>query len=206
MIACLVYFSALQGLDPLMTANIFGNARCVGEKKIQDEDCFVLKLAADPSTLSDSSDGPSEVIRHALFGYFSQKTGWLVYLEETHLTRMHVNGTETVYWETTLESSLKDYRNIDGVTLSHAGHSIVTLLRLGNDAMTRHTRTRIEQTWSIEEVAFNVHGLSQEFFIPPAEISSEKLKNESHLPLRNDAAVSSGQVATRREENSRLNW
>ncbi|MCO5589077.1 hypothetical protein L7F22_043042 [Adiantum nelumboides] len=164
----------LLGLDPLATANTFGNARCVGEKKIDDEECFVLKLSADPSTLSERNNGPSEVIRHALLGYFSQRTGWLVYLEDTHLTQMHVSDTETVYWETTFESTLRDYKAVDGVTMSHAGHSVVTLLRFGNADVASHTWTRIEETWSIEEVAFNVQGLSQEFFLPPADVCSAK--------------------------------
>ncbi|MCO5593755.1 hypothetical protein L7F22_047772 [Adiantum nelumboides] len=137
----------MQGLDPLATANTFGNAQCVGEKKMGDEECFVLKLSADPSTLSERNNGPSEVIRHALLGYFSQRT---------------------------VESTLRDYKAVDGVTMSHAGHSVVTLLRFGNADAASHTWTRIEETWSIEEVAFNVQGLSQEFFLPPADVCSAK--------------------------------
>ncbi|KAI5080464.1 hypothetical protein GOP47_0003647 [Adiantum capillus-veneris] len=183
---------ALQGLDPLAAARIFGNAHCVGEKRIGDEDCFVLKLVADPSTLSDRSDGSSQVIRHALFGYFSQRTGWLVYLEDKHLSRVHVSeSNENVYWETTIESTLRDYKVVDGITLSHAGHSVVTLLRYGDEA-TSHTRTRIEETWSIEEVAFNVPGLTPEFFIPPAEVSSPGLTKYLHLHSKPDVALASG--------------
>lgn len=154
----------------MTTASVFINAHCVGEKRINDEDCFVLKVSADQSTLSDRSDGPAEIIRHVLFGYFSQKTGWLVYLEDSHLTRIQATGSEAVYWETTIESTLKDYREVEGVTLAHAGHSVVTLFRFGEDA-SNHTRTRMEETWNIEEVAFNVPGLSPEVFIPPAEIA-----------------------------------
>ncbi|KAK4406657.1 hypothetical protein Sango_0672200 [Sesamum angolense] len=60
--------------------------RCTGEKKINGEDCFILKLCADPHTLKSRSEGPAEIIRHVLFGYFSQKTGLLVHLEDSHLT------------------------------------------------------------------------------------------------------------------------
>ncbi|KAH7420391.1 hypothetical protein KP509_13G005400 [Ceratopteris richardii] len=180
---------ALQGLDPMTTASIFVNAHCVGEKKIADEDCFVLKVSADQSTLSDRSDGPAEIIRHVLFGYFSQRTGCLVFLEDSHLTRIQAAGSEAVYWETTIESTLKDYRDVEGVTLAHAGHSVVTLFRFGDEAM-NHTRTRMEETWSIEEVAFDVPGLSAEFFIPPAEVSVGKSKETAFISAEDDHSLS----------------
>ncbi|KAL0317135.1 UNVERIFIED_CONTAM: hypothetical protein Sangu_2127800 [Sesamum angustifolium] len=40
---------SLQGLDPRSTANLFSNSVCIGEKTVNSEDCFVLKLEADPS-------------------------------------------------------------------------------------------------------------------------------------------------------------
>lgn len=171
---------SLQGLDPMTTASMFVNARCIGEKKIGDEDCFILKLAADPSTLTDRSDGPAEIIRHVLFGYFSQRTGLLVHLEDSHLTRIQASGSDAVYWETTIESSLKDYRMVDDVTIAHAGHSVVTLFRFGEEAMNQ-TKTRMEETWTIEEVAFNVPGLSPECFIPPADIRIPNSKEACQL-------------------------
>lgn len=160
---------ALQGLDPRTTASMFINARCIGEKKINEEDCFILKLCADPATLKARSEGPAEIIRHVLFGYFSQKTGLLVHLEDSHLTRIQNNGGDAVYWETTINSFLDDYRPVDGVMIAHSGRSIVTLFRFGDTAMS-HTRTRMEEAWAIEEVAFNVPGLSVDCFIPPAEL------------------------------------
>jgi hypothetical protein len=36
---------AMQDLDPLTTAGLFAEARCVGEKKVNGEECFILKLA-----------------------------------------------------------------------------------------------------------------------------------------------------------------
>ncbi|VAH28661.1 unnamed protein product [Triticum turgidum subsp. durum] len=77
----------LQGLDPLTTAGLFAEARCVGEKKVNGEECFILKLSADPQTLKLRSEGPAEIIRHVLFGYFSQRTGLMVHIEDSHLTR-----------------------------------------------------------------------------------------------------------------------
>ncbi|OMO90485.1 hypothetical protein CCACVL1_07357 [Corchorus capsularis] len=160
---------ALQGLDPRTTASMFTNSRCIGEKKINGEDCFILKLCADPATLKARSEGPAEIIRHVLFGYFSQKTGLLVHLEDSHLTRIQNNGGDAVYWETTINSFLEDYRPVEGIMIAHSGRSVVTLFRFGDTAMS-HTRTRMEEAWAIEEVAFNVPGLSMDCFIPPAEI------------------------------------
>ncbi|KAK3231267.1 hypothetical protein Dsin_003148 [Dipteronia sinensis] len=169
---------ALQGLDPRTTASMFTNARCIGEKKINGEDCFILKLCADPATLKARSEGPAEIIRHVLFGYFSQKTGLLVHLEDSHLTRIQNNGGDAVYWETTINSFLDDYRPVEGIMIAHSGRSIVTLFRFGDTAMS-HTRTRMEEAWAIEEVAFNVPGLSMDCFIPPAELRFSSVSEAS---------------------------
>ncbi|EEF52312.1 uncharacterized protein LOC8288520 [Ricinus communis] len=172
---------ALQGLDPKTTASMFTNARCIGEKKINGDDCFILKICADPGTLKARSEGPAEIIRHVLFGYFSQKTGLLVHIEDSHLTRIQNNGGDAVYWETTINSFLDDYRPVDGVMIAHSGRSVVTLFRFGDTAMS-HTRTRMEEAWAIEEVAFNVPGLSMDCFIPPAELRFASISETCELP------------------------
>lgn len=174
---------ALQGLDPRAIANVFSAARCIGEKKVRGEDCFILKLAADPSTLACRSEGPAEIIRHVLFGYFSQKTGLLVHVEDSHLTRIQATGGDAVFWETNIESSVEDYRCVEGVMVAHAGKSTVTLFRFGEVAMS-HTKTRLEEEWAIDEVAFDVPGLSAELFIPPADIrtAGSTVSEISELP------------------------
>ncbi|KAJ7551445.1 hypothetical protein O6H91_06G015600 [Diphasiastrum complanatum] len=159
----------LQGLDPRTIANTFASAQCDGEKKIGEYDCFVLRFATDSQTLAARSDGPAEIIRHVLFGYFSQRTGLLVRIEDSHLTKIQVAGREAVYWETTIESTLEDYRVVDGLNIAHAGVTIVTLFRFGEVAMS-HTKTRMEEVWNIEEFAHNVPGLSADSFIPPDSI------------------------------------
>ncbi|KAK3146759.1 hypothetical protein QOZ80_3BG0271530 [Eleusine coracana subsp. coracana] len=164
---------ALQGLDPLTTASMFAAARCIGEKRMNGEDCFILKLSTDPETLKARSEGPAEVIRHVMFGYFSQRTGLLVHIEDSHLARIQsATGGDAVYWETTINSLIEDYRPVDGIMIAHAGCSTATLFRFGEVAMS-HTKTRMEEAWSIEEVAFNVPGLSTDCFIAPADIKSE---------------------------------
>ncbi|KAG6546072.1 hypothetical protein Mapa_012478 [Marchantia paleacea] len=172
---------ALQGLDPKTIATIFTNARCVGEKKIDDEDCFTLKLATDPDTLSSRSAGPAEIIRHVLYGYFSQKTGLLVRIEDSHLTRIQNHGEDTIYWETSIESTLEDYREVDGLTIAHGGKSVVTLFRFGEVAMSQ-VKTRMEEVWTITEVALNVQGVSNETFLPPADIRSNPISEAWELP------------------------
>ncbi|EOX98409.1 hypothetical protein QUC31_015183 [Theobroma cacao] len=172
---------ALQGLDPRTTASMFADARCIGEKKINGEDCFILKLCTDPQTLKARSEGPAEIIRHVLFGYFSQKTGLLVHMEDSHLTRIQSNGGDAVYWETTINSYLDDYRPVEGIMIAHSGRSIVTLFRFGEVAMS-HTKTKMEEAWTIEEVAFNIPGLSVDCFIPPGDLRSGSISETCELP------------------------
>lgn len=159
---------------------MFADARCIGEKKIDGEDCFILKLCADPRTLKARSGGPSEIIRHVLFGYFSQKTGLLVHIEDSHLTRIQSSGGDAVFWETTINSFMNDYRPVEGIMIAHSGRSVVTLFRFGEMAMS-HTKTRMEETWTIEEVAFNIPGLSVDCFIPPADLRSGSISETCEL-------------------------
>lgn len=160
-----------QGLDPRGTASLFAKAQCLGEKRIGDDDCFVLKVAADRAAVMERNEGRAEVIRHVLYGYFSQRSGLLVYLEDSHLTRVHSpdNADDVAYWETTIGSTVTDYRDVDGLLVAHAGRTVATVFRFGETSM-QHTRTRMEELWRIHDVVFNVPGLSGDSFIPPADI------------------------------------
>ncbi|KAJ7568165.1 hypothetical protein O6H91_01G021000 [Diphasiastrum complanatum] len=159
----------LQGLDPKTTANMFANGICVGEKRIGADECFILKLAADSFTLAARNDGPIDVIRHVVFGYFSQKTGLLMYMEDSHLVRIQATGADTVYMETTIKTTLEDYRPVNGLMVAHMGSSVVRIFRFGESAKFQ-VKIRIEETWTIEEFAYNVPGLSTESFIPPTDV------------------------------------
>ncbi|KAL3838460.1 hypothetical protein ACJIZ3_023051 [Penstemon smallii] len=162
---------SLQGLDPRSTANLFSNSICIGEKTINNEDCFVLKLESEPCTLTARSSSNVEIIRHTVWGNFSQKSGLLVQLEDSHLLR--IKGPKNdVFWETTMESLVQDYKTIDGVNIAHSGRTSVSLFRFGENKE-RHTRTRMEEVWSIEEVDFNIKGLSNDFFLPPSDLKKE---------------------------------
>ncbi|RXH94557.1 hypothetical protein DVH24_024241 [Malus domestica] len=163
-----------KGLDPRSTANLFSNSVCIGEKAIKDEDCFILKLEAEPSTLKARSSSNVEIIRHTVWGYFSQKTGLLVQLEDSHLLRIKSAGNDhSIFWETTMESYIQDYRNVEGISIAHGGKTCVSLFRLG-DSTEGHSRTRMEEAWEIEEVDFNIKGLSMDCFLPPGDLKKEE--------------------------------
>ncbi|TMW83070.1 hypothetical protein EJD97_003094 [Solanum chilense] len=162
---------SLQGLDPKSVANLFSTSICIGEKTVNEEDCFVLKLEAEPSSLKARSSNKVEVMRHTVWGYFSQRTGLLFQLEDTHLLRIKAPGND-VFWETTMESLILDYRTIDGVNIAHAGRTSVSLFRFGENTE-GHTRTRMEEVWTIEEVDFNIKGLSADCFLPPSDLMKE---------------------------------
>ncbi|KAJ8484768.1 hypothetical protein OPV22_017253 [Ensete ventricosum] len=158
---------SLQGLDPRCTANLFARSVCLGEKRVNGEDAFVLRLDAEAATLRARSSSTVEIIRHTVWGYFSQRTGLLLQLADSRLLRIKSSASQgSVYWESTMESLIEDYRPIDGVNIAHAGRTKVSLFRFG-DTSDGHTRTRMEETWNVEEVDFNIWGLSTDCFLPP---------------------------------------
>lgn len=177
---------SLQGLDPRSTANLFANSLCIGEKTVNGEDCFVLRLEANPSTLEARNSTNVEIIRHTVWGYFSQRTGLLVQLEDSHLLRIKSSKKDSIFWETTMESLIQDYRTIDGVNIAHGGKTCVSLFRYGNDSE-NHSRTRMEEVWSIEEVDFNIKGLSMDCFLPPADL---KKGDEGYIAVIPDSKIS----------------
>ncbi|URD80202.1 hypothetical protein MUK42_04726 [Musa troglodytarum] len=138
---------SLQGLDPRCAANLFANSVCLWEKTIDGEDCFVLRLDAEAATLRARSSGGVQIIRHSLWGIKSAR--------------------ENVYWETTVESLMEDHRPIDGVNIAHAGRTTVSSFQFG-EAREGHTRTRME------EVDFNIRGLSEDCFLPPADLKEDE--------------------------------
>lgn len=179
-----------QGLDPMSTANLFSNSVCAGEKTINDEGCFILKLEAESSTLKARSNSNVEIIRHTVWGYFSTRTGLLVQLEDSHLLRIKAPGNESIFWETTMESLIQDYRTIDGINIAHAGKTSVSLFRFGENSES-HSRTRMEEVWTIEEVDFNINGLSKDCFLPPADLKKEEegcgvTNDDVKLPLKKE--------------------
>ncbi|KAI4369150.1 hypothetical protein MLD38_017633 [Melastoma candidum] len=165
---------ALQGLDPVAIAEVFGASQYMGEKEIEGTDCFILRLSADQNELADRSDGTAEMIKHSVYGYFSQRNGLLVHLEDSFLTRIHSPGTNPTYWETTMSTAIYDYRPIEcGVLIAHSGRSSAAISRFGEDLRTGPVITRMEETWSIDDFALDVAGLSVDSFIPPKDVRQE---------------------------------
>lgn len=151
----------------------------MGEKRISGDDCFVLKLSADQTDLVDRSDSTAEMIKHVVFGYFSQRSGLLVYLEDSYLTRIQSPGTQPTYWETAMTTKIEDYRSVEGIMISHSGQSSVIITRFGDNLKAGLSITRMEEVWTIDDIAFNVAGLSPDCFIPPKEVQKDFLVDEN---------------------------
>ncbi|KAJ1389169.1 hypothetical protein SESBI_38520 [Sesbania bispinosa] len=197
----------LQGLDPRSTANLFNNSTCIGEKTVNNEECFILKLEAEPNSLRARSSSNVEIMGHTVLGYFSQRTGLLVQLEDSHLLKLKPNGIDTIFWETNMESLIQDYRTVDGIQIAHSGKTWVSLSRFG-EGPESHSRTQIKEVWQIEEVDFNIKGLSMDCFLPPSDLKREEEKgvtecgvaaaNNAKLPFKIRSAsfkISASKVA-----------
>lgn len=156
-----------QGLDPRATANLFLSAACIGEKIINGDDCFILKLETSPA-VREAQSGPNyEIIHHTIWGYFSQRSGLLVQFEDSRLLGMRTKDQDDVFWETSLESVIEDYKYVDGVNVAHGGKTRITVFRYGEQSA-NHKR-EMEEKWKIEEVDFNIWGLTAESFLPPPD-------------------------------------
>ncbi|KAK9158139.1 hypothetical protein Scep_004713 [Stephania cephalantha] len=88
-----------------------------------------------------------------LFADAIQRSGLLLQLEDTNLLRIS-KGEDSVFWETSMESVIKDYKYIEGVNIAHGGKTTVTLFRYGEGSF-NHKR-KMEELWTIEEVDFNL--------------------------------------------------
>ncbi|XP_015072106.1 uncharacterized protein LOC107016132 [Solanum pennellii] len=166
-----------QGLDPRSTANLFLNAVCIGEKKIKDEGCFMLKLETSKDMLKAQSTANTEVVHHTIWGYFSQRSGVLIQFEDTKLVRLKSakDNNDSTFWETSMASTLKDYRYIEGINIAHRGRTAATIYRYGKNL---DYRAKVEETWKIEEIDFNISGLSMDCFLPPADVVNKENEQE----------------------------
>lgn len=66
---------------------------------------------------------------------------------------------------------IEDYRYIDGIKIAHGGKTVAILYRYG---VAHNHKRRIEETWRIEEVDFNICGLSMDCFLPPSDIKKDQ--------------------------------
>lgn len=161
-----------QGLDPRSTANLFLNAVCTGEKTIKNEACFVLRLETSKDILKSQSTPNTEIVHHTIWGFFSQRTGLLIQFEDTKLVRMKApKRDDSIFYETSMASVLEDYRHVDGLNIAHSGRTMTKIYRYGSKS---NRKWKIEETWRIEEIDFDVCGLSMDCFLPPADIKKEQ--------------------------------
>lgn len=89
-----------------------------------------------------------------------------------------------------MESMVQDYRIIDGINIAHSGRTSVSLFRFG-ESPEGHSRTRMEEIWNIEEVDFNIKGLSMDCFLPPGDLKKEDVSGFGILNVKN-YSVSNG--------------
>ncbi|XP_050387446.1 uncharacterized protein LOC126803744 [Argentina anserina] len=158
----------LQGLNPCSSANLFSNSDRLGDKPVNKEDCFRLEVAVKPSILSSSN---VQIVRHTIFGYFSQKTGLLVKLEDSRQLRLTALGKHSD-WKSTMESYFQDYRANDGVNIAHR---VSTYLSLRGESLEGHSlRRKMKLIWKLEEVGLDIKGLSIECFLPPNDLETEE--------------------------------
>ncbi|XVF63890.1 hypothetical protein PTKIN_Ptkin09bG0122800 [Pterospermum kingtungense] len=129
------------------------------------------RLETSSNALKVQSSAQTEMIHHTIWGYFSQRTGLFVKFEDKKLVRMKpASGKNWVFWETRVES-VQDYRYIDGINIAHSGKTTTTFYRYGKS---HNHKRKVEETWSIDEVDFNVCGLSNQSFLPPADLKREQ--------------------------------
>lgn len=74
-----------------------------------------------------------------------------------------------------MSSWMEDYRAIEGseVVIAHSGRSDVLISRFGENLKGGISVTRMEERWTIDDVAFDVPGLSIDCFIPPKEMKMD---------------------------------
>ncbi|KAJ0610057.1 hypothetical protein HanLR1_Chr00c0279g0735161 [Helianthus annuus] len=162
-----------QGLDPRSTVNLFSNAVCIGEKLVMNEDCFILRLDTSQDILKAQSKANMETSHHIIQGYFSQRTGLLIQFEDTKLVKIKSTRKgcdQYVCYETSMESSLEDYKYIDGVNIAHYGKTVTSVHRYGQGG---NTRWKIEETCTVKEVEFNICSLAADSFLPPPDVKNE---------------------------------
>lgn len=100
-----------------------------------------------------------------------------------------------------MESLIQDYRTIDGVNIAHGGQTTVSLFRFGEDSES-HSQTKMEEIWTIEEVDFNIKGLSNDCFLPPSDLKKEDDKQIVHDATSGDKFIGSTKFASRSRGNS----
>ncbi|KAK9123779.1 hypothetical protein Sjap_013381 [Stephania japonica] len=96
-------------------------------------------MESSPMILKARSSKSFEIIHHTIWGYFSQRSGLLLQIEDTNLVRIS-KGEDNVFWETSMEYVIKYYKYIKGVNIVHGGKTTVTLFRSDSPKFPRPPR------------------------------------------------------------------
>ncbi|KAL0285734.1 UNVERIFIED_CONTAM: hypothetical protein Sradi_4468600 [Sesamum radiatum] len=72
-----------------------------------------------------------------------------------------------------MSTKVEDYRSVEGIMIAHSGQSSVIITRFGDNLRAGAGVTRMEETYAIDDLAFNVPGLSVDSFIPPQELQKD---------------------------------
>ncbi|KAL8477222.1 hypothetical protein ACS0TY_029495 [Phlomoides rotata] len=149
-----------------------------GSKIIDDEDCFILKLDASQATLEAQGGPKYEIIHHTVWGYFSQRSGLLVKLEDSRLLSVKTCKEDgDVFWETSTESVINDYKYVDGVNIAHGGKTFFTVFRYGEESA-NHKR-ELQETWKIEERRYDSRDRVDQISLLDIDESNEWLGDKS---------------------------
>lgn len=198
---------SIQGIDPWLTANMFANAACIGNTMINKEECFILKIDSEPSGPCARRGSNVEILEHTVWGYFSHRSGLLVQLNDTHVLKNIEGGSSDIggsnsgssKWITNFQSTIEDYRNIDGVYIAHSGRSSASLQMLGDSTV----RTTMEENWEIVEVDFDVRGLSMDCFLPPSDLKKPEKEDVGLFSANCSSNFSYGQFPSQQGLNHR---
>ncbi|KAL8556035.1 hypothetical protein ACS0TY_003732 [Phlomoides rotata] len=119
-------------------------------QKNPDQWCLELIINGSKATLEAQGGPKYEIIHHTVWGYFSQRSGLLVKLEDSRLLSVKTCKEDgDVFWETSTESVINDYKYVDGVNIAHGGKTFFTVFRYGEESA-NHKR-ELQETWKIEE-------------------------------------------------------
>ncbi|KAL8475979.1 hypothetical protein ACS0TY_028586 [Phlomoides rotata] len=80
-------------------------------QKNPDQWCLELIINGSKATLEAQGGPKYEIIHHTVWGYFSQRSGLLVKLEDSRLLSVKTCKEDgDVFWETSTESVINDYK------------------------------------------------------------------------------------------------
>ena len=70
------------------------------------------------------------------------------------------------------------FKSLIGINIAHSGKTTASIYRYGRSL---NHRAKIEETWRIEEIDFNICGLSMDCFLPPADVKRDQESEEQAI-------------------------